>query len=102
MTERVVGQYDTVGERWTKGALPLGGSRGVVDSKEDTAATTLDVGLGGTGWTAKDKQVGFGTDMKRSMMMSSGKPSTREEECLEKRVYYRIISGEWTVSDDHE
>ena len=43
------------------------------------------------GWEASGKgaglQGGFGTEVKKSLV------AKKEEECLEKRIYYRIISG---------
>jgi ERO1-like protein alpha len=59
------------------GSLNGGAGKGV---------TELKGGLGGqTSWTDPRKQQGFGTDMRRT--------AARDEECLEKRIYYRIISG---------
>lgn len=47
------------------------------------------------GWTGSGKgaglQGGFGMDVKKSLV------AKKEEECLEKRVYYRIISGKSTL-----
>ncbi|GHJ88695.1 hypothetical protein NliqN6_5097 [Naganishia liquefaciens] len=71
LTEKVGIEYDA------DGSLDGGVSKGI---------TELRGGLGGqSGWTEPRKQQGFGTDMRRH--------AARDEECLEKRIYYRIISG---------
>lgn len=59
---------------------------GSLDGAAGKGITELKGGLGGqTGWAEPRKQQGFGTDMRRT--------AARDEECLEKRIYYRIISG---------
>lgn len=71
LTEKVGIEYDA------DGSLEGGAGTGI---------TELKGGLGDqTGWTEPRKQQGFGTDMRRR--------AARDEECLEKRIYYRIISG---------
>lgn len=73
LTEKVGIEYDA------DGSLDGGAGRGV---------TELKGGLGGqNSWTEPRKQQGFGTDMRRR--------AARDEECLEKRIYYRIISGKY-------
>ncbi|KAJ9124003.1 hypothetical protein QFC22_000795 [Naganishia vaughanmartiniae] len=71
LTEKVGIEYDA------DGSLNGGGGSGI---------TQLKSGLGGqTSIMDPRKQQGFGTDMRRG--------AARAEECLEKRIYYRIISG---------
>lgn len=41
--------------------------------------------------TDRERQVGFGTDMRNTGLFSSS--SKKDEECIEKRIYYKIISG---------
>lgn len=47
-------------------------------------------GRGWTGGKAAGLQGGFGSQVKESLVKK------KEEECLEKRIYYRIISGEFS------
>jgi hypothetical protein len=71
LTEKVGIEYDADGS--------LNGGAG-------SGMTQLNSGLGGqTSLMDSRKQQGFGTDMRRG--------AARAEECLEKRIYYRIISG---------
>jgi hypothetical protein len=75
LTEKVGIEYDADGS--------LGGP--------GNGVTELKGGLGGqSSWTEPRKQQGFGTDMRRR--------AARVEECLEKRIYYRIISGKCSVT----
>lgn len=61
---------------------------GSLDGGAGKGVTELKGGLGGqTSWTDPRKQQGFGTDMRRT--------AAQDEECLEKRIYYRIISGKF-------
>lgn len=104
--------YDSDGKVWNKVAGAdkkvgtEGGLRGGGGVSEVAGAGKGLVG-GGEGVTDRERQSGFGTDMKKTVgkIRSLGKGQAqgtgfgvlggknRDEECLEKRVYYKIISG---------